>query len=111
MLRRRTGPGPFVLGELVIDYDRHEVTVAGRRVNLTATEFELLRVLPLNAERVSTYDSLLRQVWSGKDQEDLELVRTFVKTIRRKLGDNAKSPAYIHTVRGVGYRMARPSRA
>ena len=110
VLRRRTDPDPFMLGELVIDYDRHEVSVGGRRVDLTATEFELLRVLSVNADRVLTHESLLRQVWNVKDDRDPEVVRAFVKTLRRKLGDNARHPAYIHTVRGTGYRMARPDR-
>ena len=63
---------------------------------------------PLNAGRVSTYDALLRQVWGGRHYSDTELVRTFVKKLRRKLGDDAASPAYIVNERGVGYRMARP---
>ena len=110
VLRRRADPDPFMLGDLVIDYGRHEVSVAGRRVDLTATEFELLRVLSVNTDRVLTHESLLRQVWNVKDDRDPEVVRAFVKTLRRKLGDSARYPAYIHTVRGTGYRMARPDR-
>ena len=56
-----------------------------------------------------TYDSLLRQVWSRREHLDPRLVRTYVKRLRRKLGDDAANSAYIFTVRGVGYRMARPS--
>lgn len=56
-LRCRTDPEPFVLGELAIDYHRRWVTMASRPVELTATEYELLRVLSLNAGRVSTYDA------------------------------------------------------
>ena len=64
-LRRRAEPSePFRLGDLAIDYGGRRVTLAGRRVELTATEYELLRVLSVNAERVMTHDSLLRQVWS-----------------------------------------------
>ena len=64
-LRRRAGPGrePFRLGDLAIDYEERRVTMAGRRVRLTATEYGLLRALSLNAGGVTTYDSLLRQVW------------------------------------------------
>ena len=64
-LRRETArePEPFRLGELVIDYALRRVTVAGRPVRLTATEYELLRVLSLDAGGVSTCDSLLRRVW------------------------------------------------
>ena len=107
-LRRRADPVPMVLGDLAIDYDRRRVSVAGRAVELTATEYELLRVLSLNAGRVSTYDTLLRQVWGGRGHGDPKLVRAIVKRLRRKLGDDAADPVYIFNERGVGYRMARP---
>ena len=107
-LRKRAEPEPFVLNDLAIHYEQRRVSVAGRAVDLTATEFELLRALCLNAEGVSTYDALLRQVWGGRKTGDAQLVRTFVKKLRRKLGDDAASPAYILNERGVGYRMARP---
>ena len=58
-LRRRADPQPFVLGDLAIDYDRRQVTVAGREVELTPTEYELLRILSLNAGRVTTSETLL----------------------------------------------------
>ena len=108
-LRRRAEPEPFLLGDLAIHYEQRRVTVGDLPVQLTATEYELLRVLSVNAGRVSTCDSLLRQVWSGRDSGDSELVRTYVKKLRRKLGDDAIKPAYIFTERGVGYRMAKPS--
>ncbi len=109
-LRRVKGPSdPFRLGELAIDYEGRQVTVAGRPLELTATEFGLLRVLSVNAGRVVTYDSLLRQVWGRPEHGDPYLVRTYVKKLRRKLGDDADRSAYIHTVRRVGYRMARPT--
>ncbi len=84
------------------------MSVAGRDVPLTATEYELLRVLSVSAGRVVTYDSLLRQVWGQRESDDPQRVRTFVKKLRTKLGDDAARPAYIHTERGVGYRMPRP---
>ena len=82
--------------------------MAGRPVELTATEYELLRVLSLNAGRVVTYDTLLRQVWSRRRGGDSEPVRTYVKKLRQKLGDDAANPAYIFNERGIGYRMAKP---
>ena len=109
-LRGKAEPEPFVLGDLVIHYDQRRVTVAGRPVELTATEFELLRALSINAGRVSTYQALLRQVWGGRDYGDTDLVRAFIKKLRRKLGDDPKEPAYIFNQRGVGYRMARPDK-
>ena len=107
-LRRRADPDPFVLGELAIHYELRRVSVAGRQIELTATEYELLRVLSVNAGRVATYDTLLRQVWSGRSYGDAKLVRAIVKRLRRKLGDEATRPVYIFNERGVGYRMARP---
>ena len=107
-LRVRSGPEPFELGDLSIRYDERRVTLAGRAVELTVTEYELLRALSLNAGRVSTYDALLRRVWDGRDYADENLVRAYVRRLRVKLGDDARDPAYIINERGVGYRMARP---
>ena len=108
-LRRQAGPEAFLLGDLAIDYERRRVTVAGRVVTLTASEYELVRLLSVNAGRVTTYDSLLRQLWSGrKSGGDMRAVRAFVKRVRRKLGDDATRPAYILTERAVGYRMPEP---
>ena len=98
----------FVLGDLTILYKQREVTVATRPVRLTAIEYELLRILSVNAGRVMTYDSLLRQLWSGPSSGGPSKVRTFVKQLRRKLGDDPAQPTYIQNVRAVGYRMAEP---
>ena len=110
-LRRRSNPTPFVLGELAIDYDRRRVSVAGRPVTLTATEYELLRVLAQGAGRVLTHEALLRQVWAGRGHGNPKIVRAYVKRLRRKLGDDAARPTWIVNERGVGYRMARPGEA
>ncbi|MDE0432364.1 MAG: response regulator [Bryobacterales bacterium] len=107
-LRRRAEPQLFLLGDLAIHYEQRRVTVAGRPVELTVTEYELLRLLSLNAGRVLTYETLLRQVWGGWDSTGTYRVRTFVKKLRRKLGDDSVSPAYILNERGVGYRIPEP---
>ncbi|MCY3598605.1 MAG: response regulator [Gemmatimonadetes bacterium] len=106
-LRRVAGPKPFALGQLAIRYDARRVSVAGRQVQLTATEYELLRVLSMNVGRVLTYESILRQAWGGRHAgtPDPKLVRAVVKRLRRKLGDDAANPAYIRNERGVGYYM------
>ena len=82
--------------------------MAGRPVALTATEYELLRVLSLNAGRVTTSETLLNRVWAGRGNGDTKVVRAFVKQLRQKLGDDAANPAWVFNVRGVGYRMPRP---
>ena len=63
-------------------------------------------MLSVNAGRVVTTDTLLRQIWQRPGGGDSEPVRTFVKKLRRKLGDDPAKPVYIFTERGVGYRMA-----
>ena len=107
-LRRRDRPEAFALGELRVRYDQRRVTVAGREVELTATEYELLRVLSRNAGRVMTYPALLHAVWGRRGADKPGPVRTYVQKLRQKLGDDAASPAYIRTERGVGYRMPEP---
>ena len=106
-LRRVAGPEPFVLGQLAIRYDTRRVSLAGQQVQLTATEYELLRVLSVNVGRVLTHESLLRRAWGGRHAgtPDPKLVRAVVKRLRRKLGDDAANPAYIRNERGVGYYM------
>ena len=106
--RRRRKPEAFVLGELAIHYETREVTVGGATVDLTATEYELLRLLSVNAGRVVHHDTLLRRIWGERDEPDTNLVRIFVRTLRRKLGDSADDPTWIFNLRGVGYRMPKP---
>ena len=99
---------PFVLGEMTIDYAESRVSMGGRRVQLTPTEYRLLRELSKNAGNVLTHGHLLRRIWGDDHSEDTQVVRTFVKNLRRKLGDRANSPTYILTVPPMGYRMPRP---
>ena len=110
VLRGRVEPEPFLLGKLAIFYEDRRVTVDGRPVVLTATEFEVLRVLSAEAGRVVTYASLLHRAWRRRPagSSGPRLVHAFVKGLRRKLGDDAANPAYILNERGVGYRMPRP---
>ena len=108
-LRRRAEPEPFVLGDLAIRYDERRVTLAGRHVELTASEYELLRVLSLKAGRVVDYAALLRQISNKQPNHNAHVaLRTLAKSLRRKLGDDGSNPAYILTQHGVGYRMPRP---
>ena len=85
-----------MLGALAIDYERRRVTVDGQAVALTATEYEILRILSVHAGRVVTSESLLRQAWDGgREPTDTERVRAFVSQLRAKLGDDAAHPAFI----------------
>lgn len=108
--RAESGPAsaqaPFTLRDLTINYDERRVYVSGKPVKLTATEYRLLAELATNAGRILTHEHLLREVWGRHTQPDLRGLRAFVKNIRRKLGDDARTPKYIFTESRVGYRMA-----
>ena len=106
-LRRRTAPGPFRIGELEIDRAKRRVTLAGRAVRLTATEYRLLHALSLDAGGATTFEALQRRVW-GPGRGDPQAVRSAVTKLRRKLGDDARNPRYILGERGMGYRMPEP---
>ena len=75
-------------------------------MELTATEYDLLRVLADNAGRVVTHEDMLRKVWRRHETRDSKVVRAFVRKLRQKLGDDAANPTYISSVRRVGYRTA-----
>jgi DNA-binding response OmpR family regulator/signal transduction histidine kinase len=98
-------PEPFALGDLTIDYFHRRVHVAGRQVHLTPIEYDLLRILSVNAGRALSHDQLLRRVWHITTAGDPQVVRTHLRRLRRKLGDDADNPSYIFTEPGVGYRM------
>jgi len=110
-LRARAEPQEFTLADLTVSFEQRRVTLAGQDLHLTAREFELLRALALNAPRCVTYDALIRRMWKAPDAGDSDRVRTFVKQLRRKLGDDAGRPVYIVNERGVGYRMPAPATA
>jgi DNA-binding response OmpR family regulator len=107
LLRRRTEgeedkPQKMQFGDLVIDIPRHLVSVAGARVDLTATEFKLLIILAQRRGRVQSREALLRDVWEYDNLIDTRTVDTHMRRLREKLGDAAR---YLDTVRGVGYRF------
>ena len=107
-LRKHAEPQPVTLGTLAIDFGRRGASLEGHPLDLTATEFELLRVLALNVGRVVSYDALIRKIWNGRSHGSRALVRAYIKRLRCKLGDDTRAPAYIVNTRGVGYRIKRP---
>ena len=110
-LRKRalpSQPEPFQLADVAIDYAERRVTVAGQPAPITPTEYKLLFELSTNAGRVLTHDQLLQRVWGEGRSADLRILRSFVKSLRSKLGDDARNPSYVFTEPGVGYRLAKP---
>jgi len=115
VLRRTAGkfapPQIVQIGRLLIDLDRHEVQMDGQPVELTPTEFELLRVLMQNAGHAFTRSELIEK-GLGYTYEGLErTVDSHVKNLRRKIEPDPKKPAYVQTVYGVGYRLVGEGRA
>jgi two-component system, OmpR family, response regulator len=92
--------------DLELDEDAHEVTRAGEPVELTATEYRLLRYLMLNPRRVLTRAQLLEHVWHYDFGGDARVLETYVSYLRKKL--DAHGPPLIQTVRGVGYALRPP---
>jgi two-component system KDP operon response regulator KdpE len=92
-------------GDLEVDLARRSVTVKGRPVHLTPTEYELLRYLALHAGKPVTHTTLLRQVWGDYAIGDKYNTRYVVAQIRKKLGDDPANPKYIVNEPGVGYRL------
>jgi DNA-binding response OmpR family regulator len=88
--------------ELEIDAARHAVTVGGRPVELTATEFRLLEILARRRGRVQTRDRLLQDVWGYENPIDSRTVDTHMRRLREKIG---AASDYLETIRGVGYRF------
>jgi len=113
-LRRRLLPDlaearpPFVLGDLTVDFAERRVSVGGREVALSATEYKILYELATHAGRVLTYDQMLHEVWGPEYSGETEVIRSVIRNLRRKLGDDARRPRFVFTERQVGYRMPKP---
>ncbi len=95
----------FVFGDLKVDLARRLVMVREREVQLTPTEYELLRVLVTNAGKVLTHHQLLRQVWGVGYDEEMHMLRVNVSNLRRKLEPDPTRPQFLLTEPGVGYRL------
>jgi two-component system KDP operon response regulator KdpE len=111
VLRRTRSSSPsnesseFSSGDLKINYRSHQVTVAGIDIELTATEFSLLRELASHAGEVMPHRTLLHLVWGPEYGDEREYVRVFVNRLRQKLGDDPATPRFIKTEPGVGYQF------
>jgi two-component system OmpR family response regulator len=92
--------------DLEMDEDTHEVWRAGRPIELTPTEFNLLRFMLVNPRRVLSKDQILDHVWHYDFGGDASIVETYISYVRKKI--DATTPHLIHTVRGVGYALRLP---
>jgi len=109
---RRSGNSPerqarLVFGDLVLDEDTHEVRRGDELIELTATEFKLLRFLMINANKVVSKAQILDHVWEYDFGGDANIVETYISYLRKKIDTN--HPPLIKTIRGVGYSLRLPS--
>jgi two-component system KDP operon response regulator KdpE len=111
-LRRQAAPveeAPvFRLGGLSVDDASHRVTIDGREVRLTATEYALLKALMLNVGKVMTHRQLLHMVWGPNFESESHLLRVNISNLRRKIEATPIQPRYLLTEPGVGYRLTDP---
>jgi DNA-binding response OmpR family regulator len=113
LLRRVSSPRQAVgesstieAGEVLIDLARRTVEVAGRPVELTYVEFELLRTLAASPGVVFSRQRLLEALWGGSDYREPRTIDVHVRHLREKLEPDPSEPRYLQTVRGAGYRFA-----
>jgi two-component system, OmpR family, KDP operon response regulator KdpE len=96
----------FATGELKVDLARRIVRLNGQKVQLTPTEYDLLKVLIRHTDRVLTHRQVIREVWGGACYEnEMHLLRVNISNLRRKLETDPARPRYILTEPGVGYRL------
>ena len=110
-LRRSNQPATeliFVNGDLTVDLEKRLVTVAGREVQLTPTEYDLLKMLVTNAGKVLTHNQLLREVWGTGYEQEFHILHVNVSNLRRKIEPDPSRPRFIITEPGVGYRLKTP---
>jgi two-component system KDP operon response regulator KdpE len=96
----------FSCDGLEINFAKRRVTVDGKEITLTPTEFALLQHLAVNSDKVLTHNMLLQSVWGNEYSSEKEYLRVFVGRLRRKLEPDPKNPKYIQTIPGVGYHIS-----
>ena len=97
--------GAFVLEDMVIDYDRRQVSVGGKLIHLTQTEYNILFYLSQHTGKVMTYAAIIRAVWGIMDSGSIKKLQVNMANIRKKLGVLPGENRYVVNELGVGYRM------
>jgi DNA-binding response OmpR family regulator len=90
---------------LTIDFDKHEVTVDGKRVDLSPTEFRLLSVMARHQGRMLPHEFLLNEVWGQEYIGEIDYLRLYISYLRRKIEKDSSKPSLIHNEWGIGYRF------
>ena len=94
-------------GYLSIDFEKHSVSIKGKRIKLTPIEFRLLVHLARNAGKVLTFQQILTNVWGSDYRGNMDYVHVYISHLRGKIEENTKSPRYILTIHGIGYSFEK----
>ena len=100
--------GTYTVGDLVVDFNKHQALVRGENVKLTLSEFRIVSLLAKHAGKVLTYDYIMKELWGPRAGNDNQILRVNMANIRRKIEENPAEPKYLFTEVGVGYRIAEP---
>jgi two-component system KDP operon response regulator KdpE len=95
----------YASGDLQVDLGRRVVSLSGREIQLTPTEYDLLKMLVRNADKVVTHRQLLQEIWGSGYGDDAHLLRVNVSNLRRKIEADPSRPRLVVTEPGVGYRL------
>lgn len=101
----------FTSGELTVDLNLRRVTVSGSEIQLTPTEYDLLRLLVIHVDKVLTHGQILKQIWGLAHQEQPQVLRVTISNLRKKIEHDPSRPRFITTEPGVGYRLKQAEKA
>lgn len=95
----------YICNELELDISTRDVSLDGNKLKLTPIEYDLLKYFMLNPNKTLSHKTILEQVWGSGHQNEMQYLRTYVNTLRKKIEKNSTRPKYIKTESGVGYRF------
>jgi two-component system, OmpR family, KDP operon response regulator KdpE len=101
----------YVVDDLVVDSQRWEARLCGKRLDLTSTELRLLVYLTEHAGHILSHQQILREIWGPEYEDNLDYTKLFIWRLRRKIEPDPSHPRYILTERGIGYRMVEATEA
>jgi two-component system KDP operon response regulator KdpE len=115
MRRAQWGKSPtsnrrIIQGDIIMDLERHEVEVRGKKVSLTPTEYNVLALMISHAGKVLPHSMILKEVWGDEYGGELEYLRVYIGHLRKKIERDPNAPEYLISERGIGYLFNIPKK-
>ncbi len=98
--------GSYSIGDLVVDFERREISVGGRKIDLTSREYDIVAYLAKNPDRAISREQLFETVWGYELELSTNSLDVYIYRIRKKIEENPNEPTYLHTLRGFGYKLS-----